>query len=220
MLRSLTLITLAGLSGLALPTGARAGGSFQRYGIESGIVEYAVTGGRSGTETLYFDDWGRREARYGEVTVELFGTVQTLRTLVLVDGPRTWNVDLDTRRATMAEDRVIRELLERGGSGETSDPGTEYMKRLGGWKSGTETVAGRPCEVWKISGSTRKIWAWKGVPLKIVTSEAGRETVSVATRVEENAAVPEEKLRLQEGVRIVDPTRGADLFPSLEKKDP
>ena len=45
----------------------------QLYQARSGIIEYELTGNTTGTETLYFDDHGAREARYKESTTKVLG---------------------------------------------------------------------------------------------------------------------------------------------------
>ena len=52
-----------------------------------------------GTEVVYYDDWGRREAKYTNTTMDLGGVTVNRSTLTLLEDNGRWisNVDLNER---------------------------------------------------------------------------------------------------------------------------
>ncbi|GIV30678.1 MAG: hypothetical protein KatS3mg029_0029 [Saprospiraceae bacterium] len=44
---------------------------YKRYGIEKGILYFRLDGAVKGTETIYFDHWGWREAKYINTETDL-----------------------------------------------------------------------------------------------------------------------------------------------------
>ena len=48
------------------------GTDVKKYNIKSGIIEYEMKGVQTGTQTLYFDDWGKKEATYSEQETKLW----------------------------------------------------------------------------------------------------------------------------------------------------
>ena len=41
---------------------------------KSGIIKYKISGTITGTEVIYYEDWGRREAIYTKTTMRLEGS--------------------------------------------------------------------------------------------------------------------------------------------------
>lgn len=62
-----------GLGILALAGGITKswGQEVHRYKIRSGIVEYKLSGVQTGSETIYFDRWGMREAKYSQAETKM-----------------------------------------------------------------------------------------------------------------------------------------------------
>jgi len=64
---SFLTISLLLLSCIGAHSGRGEEPSLELFGIKSGQIEYQVEGSSSGTETLFWDDWGRNQARYSHV---------------------------------------------------------------------------------------------------------------------------------------------------------
>ncbi len=183
----------------------------KRYLIKSGIVEYTLSGTRKGTETIYFDNWGMREAKYTKSEMSMMGMTQKQNTLTLLDGETTYNIDLDTKTGTKMETPMLKELAANNKN--LTDAGEKMMKSMGGAKIGTEVVLGKTCDVWEIKNMQSKTWVWKNVPLKTQVNMANMQMTITATKFEDGATIPPDKLKIPSDVTI---TEGVDMKKMLE----
>jgi len=183
----------------------------KRYQIKSAIVEYTLSGTRKGTETIYFDNWGMREAKYTKAEMSMMGITQKQNTLTLLDGETTYNIDLDTKTGTKMETPMLKELAAN--NKDLTDAGEKMMKSMGGVKIGTEVILGKTCDVWEIKNMKSKTWVWKNVPLKTKVSMPSMEMTITATKFEEGAAIPADRLAIPSDVNI---TEGVDMKKMLD----
>ncbi len=192
-----TLLILASL--LLLGTGTLSAQldplAGKRYGIKSAIIkkEARGMGNSSMTNTLYFDDYGEREAT--EMTLKMGEAEKHIR-VIAEDGGRTnVTLDLDEKKAartpTPDQPRNFRNLSQAD------------IDRFKIRETGEETIAGRPCKKYDmeltITGVTVQIrlWIWEGIALKTETSHNGRVMLTdEAVEVEENVLVPDDKFDL------------------------
>jgi len=183
----------------------------KRYQIKSGVVEYTLSGTRKGTETLYFDNWGMREAKYTKAELSVAGFTQKQNSLTLMDGGYTYNIDLDTRTGTKMETPMLKELAAN--NKDLTETGEKMMKQMGGVKIGTEVVLDKTCDVWEIKSMQSKTWVWKNVLLKTQVNMANMQMTMIATKFEEGASIPADKLKVPSDVTI---TEGVDMKKMLE----
>jgi hypothetical protein len=204
--------TGAGANASAQPAAKAAG--YKRYGIESGVVEYAVSGAQKGTETLYFDRWGQREATYTDTELSFAGISRKQNTLNILEGEVGYNIDLATRAGTRTTNPLFRKILDRSPDKNLGDLGLRMLEEMGGVKIGTEEVAGKLCDVWEIKNLQSKSWLWKVVTLKVQVKMAGMEVTKTAVRFEEGLAIPNDKFAVPADVKISD---GPDLQKVRER---
>jgi hypothetical protein len=183
----------------------------KRYLIKSGVVEYTLSGTRKGTETIYFDNWGMREAKYTKAEISAMGFTQKQNTLTLLDGEITYSIDLDTKTGTKMETPLLKEIAAN--NKDLTDAGEKMMKGMGAVKIGAEVVLGKTCDVWEIKNMKSKTWVWKGVALKTQTSMPNMEMTITATKFEDSVAIPPDKLKIPSDVTI---TEGVDMKKMLE----
>ncbi len=88
---------------LKATTGTEAGiKASRRYPeLKSAIITYKVSGINDGTETVYINDWGRREAIYKKFTTKMMGIdiERNVMTLITENGKWIYNIDLNSRTA-------------------------------------------------------------------------------------------------------------------------
>ncbi len=199
---------------------SQAGNAARRYKMKSGIVEYTISGPQKGTETLYFDDWGMREATHTHVVVEMMGFKQETNTLSILKDGYTYNIDLAKRTGTKTETPLMKELSARaeGEGKDIADIGEEILVRMGGKKVGTEEFLGKKCDVWVIEQMASKIWVYNGITLKSVTNMMGMEISKVATRFEENASIAKGKLDLPPDIKFEDQPNIEDVMKKIRRK--
>lgn len=192
----------------------------RRYKIRSGIIEYKMSGMQTGTETIYFDRWGMREAKYTQTEIKV-GTISVKQNqLTLLDGEWTYGVDLDKKTGTKMPTPLMKELAgaaKREGK-DATEIGEDMLTRMGGRKIGTETLLGKTCEVWEIKNMNAKSWIWQGVTLKTEVNMMGKVTTTEAVRLQDNVNIPEEKLTLSKDVKITEGVNPMDALKNLKKK--
>ncbi len=176
---------------------------YKRYPVESGIIEYKVSGSQTGTETLYFDRWGLREVKYTDAN--MMGNQRS--TITLMDGKWTYQIDLGPKTGQKMETPMLKALVSQAKDKELFTANEEMMKSAGAEKLGTETIAGKECDVWEIKGANTKVWLWNWVSLKTEMKMGGMEIRMEAVSVKIGEKIPAEKFAIPEGITIteVDP---------------
>lgn len=185
----------------------------RRYQIESGVVQYQMTGGQNGSETIYFDRWGMREAKYTRTEISFSGITQKTNTLTLIDGEWIYVVDMDKRTAAKTKNSLLKTIAEKSGKKDFGEIGEQMLRDMGGEKIGSGEIAGKPCDVWEVKRLGSKSWVWKSIALKTQVKMGGLEITSTATSVEEGVSIPEDKFALPSGVSV---TETQDINKTLE----
>ncbi len=176
----------------------------KRYKIASARIQYKLSGTQTGTEELTFDRYGMREARRTQSQISMAGQVIKTDQLSLMDGETTTMVDMIRKTATKMPTPLMGELTEaaRLQGGDMSDLGAVYLERMGGVKTGTGTVAGKPCEVWELRKLGSKAWVWNGVTLRSETAMAGQTINIEAVSVEEAPQLGPDAFAVPPGVSV------------------
>ena len=180
---------------------------YTRYHVKSGIAEYNLTGIQTGTETIYFDKWGMREAKYTKAIVTIFGMTKNLNTMELTDNNWHYSIDFDTKTGTKYKNDSLQIQAQQMETNDLVMIGEENMKKIGGEKTGTEKIAGKTCDIWKIEKIGAKIWLWKGISLKTYVNMLGMEMTNIATKIDINTDIPESKFVIPADIIITETTK-------------
>ncbi len=164
--------------------------------LKSAIIKYKVSGMNNGTETVYIDDWGRREATYKKFTTKMMGIEleRNFMTLITENGKWVYNIDLNSKTAIQMDNKGFKAL--HGSSGGNMDVA------IGAVKNGTEEILGKTCDVWKKNYPYSMAWTWKGITLKKDQNVATKGVVIEAIEIQENVTIPEDKLAIPEDVKV------------------
>lgn len=166
-MKRLTLVMLSLLLVCSTLFGQSSG---KRYKLKKAHVEYQISGSmQSGSEHLYFDDWGKREAKYTSLTIKVSGFTQENHKATFLEGKWIYAVDLTSKTGTKQENEMFKDLSDE----ELADLGKQTMIQMGGKKIGTETILGKRCEVWDIPKAGSKTWLWNWIPLKTEVNMGG-----------------------------------------------
>ena len=182
----------------------------KRYHVKSGIVKYKtringkVMGSTiegTGTQELYFKNWGDTELKKSEekkVThINIFGQkkteVENTKTIDKLENGKSYTVDEKNKVIYVRQDPAMN-MMKNMKQEDVSAAGESMLKSLGGKKTGTGKVLGYTCDVWKIPGG--KQWIYKGVPLKIQMTLMGITTTNEATEAKFNVSVPDKYFAL------------------------
>lgn len=170
---------------------------------KSGIIKYEITGSRVGTEVVYYDDWGRREARYTKTTMELMGSTINRNTLTLLEENGQWITTLDLNTRTGLKIKNPRYKMFTGKSqNELENITKQRLLDLGARKEEVERVAGKSCEVWKKQSTGEQTCTWKGIVLKKTTEGSFTSTTTIATDINEGVPIPEEIFSIPPDIQV------------------
>lgn len=176
----------------------------KRYGIKSAIVEYTITGSQSGIKTLYFDNWGMRQAEHTNSVLEIGKFSKSINILNIVKDDANYMIDLERNTGTKTKNplkKLIAELQNQKSFGEF---GEQLLLKAGAMKVGQEEFLDKDCDIYEIKNTGTTMWIWKWIPLKTITKLGGVEINSVAKKIEVNVNVPEEKFTPPDNVTITE----------------
>lgn len=176
----------------------------KRYGIKSAIVEYTITGSQSGTKTLYFDNWGMRQAEHTNSFLEIGNFSKSINILNIVKDDANYIIDLERNTGTKTKNPVKKLVAELQNQKSFGEFGEQILLKAGAMKIGQEEFLDKDCDIYEIKNTGTKMWIWKWIPLKTITKLGGVEINSVAKKIEVNVNVPEEKFTPPENVTITE----------------
>jgi hypothetical protein len=185
--------------------------TLKRYAVKSGIVKYKITtNGKvfgstikgSGTESLYFKNWGAVELLEEESTKtthsKIFGKEKTettsTHTMSKLDNGKSYHVDFDNATVYLRRDPAM-EFMKQTDT-DAGDAGKKMLEAMGGKMTGKESFLGYTCEIWDVMGA--KQWIYKGVTLKIETAIMGITTIKEAISAKFNSTVSASYFQLPE----------------------
>jgi len=127
------------------------------YSIKSGIIEYAYSGDKTGTGTLYFDEYGMKSAMYMKTVTE--GEEST--SWVLTSGNYQYMWDPDQPDEGMKMKNPLISWIQEASKGDIESFTEQTYSKMGMVKSGTELCLGKECTV--IKGKPGKVLIWNGI---------------------------------------------------------
>ncbi len=181
----------------------------KRYDVKSAIIQYnTTTSGKtfgstikgSGTESLYFKDWGAVELIEEQSTqttvTKIFGrgktTTTNTHTVKKLDNGENYLANFDKKTTYLTRDLGM-DMMKQSNT-DAGEAGKSMLESMGGKKIGNEDFMGYNCEVWSVPGG--KQWMYKGVVLKLQMKMLGITTVKEATSVKINVSVPDSNFKL------------------------
>ena len=191
----------------------------KRYDVKSGIVKFKTSGSADGTETLYFEDHGKREARYTETSVSFFGINQTTQTVNIIDGEWSYSYDPKTRKGSRVDYKKQIEQMTNGQAKDMKNFSKDVLKAMDAKKIGTEKVLNKKADVYLVENMGYKIWLYKGVPLKVEVNFMGFNFNMEAVSFEENVRIDAAMLKVPTDVEFTDVTEYVQNVNAAELND-
>jgi hypothetical protein len=226
------------LSALALFTGCsktdHAGGSdsyqvnasgsiSKRYEVKSGIVHYQPMNimGIQTTETLYFDDYGQKEARETVMESDMMGMKTFEHKMEIIDGNYSISYEIrktvngkdeTSKEATKTDMKEMREMAQMMGKNVDVN---ELKKNFDYREEGTEEVAGVTGKKYSVAIDKEKPDSRVyGVMYKNIVLKSEMAGISiVASDIRENVAVPASKFEVPAGYSV----REVNLAEEMER---
>ena len=190
---------------------------YKRYPAESGIIEYKISGDQTGQETVYFDHWGLREARYTETTGLGKENTAMVHTVIVMDGDWIYNFNVDTKMGSKIPNLWLRAVKASGKTGDLTSTYQDTLKSLGAMKSGTETLLEKSCDIWVNPNLGSTAWIWASIPLKIDYKTPALTIHIEATKLQENTPIADEKFQVPTDIKISEPSAAAKEALGVEK---
>ncbi|MEI6091496.1 MAG: hypothetical protein WCR42_13660 [bacterium] len=171
----------------------------KRAEYKSGVVEYITKGFSTGKQTLYFDDWGFKNAviqtmKVGETTVQ--------NHIIITEG---WTYQMNKTenryfKVKNDDSEKYRKLYEKFKSNEEAT--NELLKQAGGKMIGKENFMDKDCDIWEMPAQNSKNWLWKGVILKSVMSMPIGQLTFEATSIKLDVAIPDSVFAIPQNVEF------------------
>ena len=172
----------------------------KRYGIKSGVVEYLITGSQEGTKTLYFDNWGMRQAEYTRSVLSFGGFTKAMNIVNIIDGEFQYMINMDQRSGTKTRNPILKSIEQLKDQKGFNEFGEQMLLSEGFNKIGTDEFLGKDCDIYERKSTGTKAWVWEWVTLKSETKSGGLNINLTATRINEGGSVPSEKFKVPEKV--------------------
>ncbi|EAY24188.1 hypothetical protein [Microscilla marina] len=198
-------------SGLTACGGNKTGSNTaktHRYEVESGEISYRLNGIQQGYETVYFDQWGAREARYTKATLKVGSNVdRKVDRMILTDKEWVYSIDFlektGTKMRNPAYDQNPKQISLN--PQDLSRINAQKLFKLGGQKTGQDQVTDLTCDVWEVKRLAAKFWIWKQIVLKRIPKIATERTITrEAVRVTTGQKIADEKFALPKNIEIQD----------------
>jgi len=193
--------------------------NYKRYNKRSGIIEYKVSGSQNGTEILYFDNFGVREAKYTDLTIDMFGMKQETKQIVFLDGYMQYTVNPDDNTGSKTEDSMLKQMVESSNDQDWGEAGMKMFISMGGVKTGEEKFMGKTCEIWKMESMGTTVWIWNFIPLKTIVDMMGMKISYEAIRFAFDVSIPENKIAVPKNIefREFDMQNLQDMMKGMQK---
>jgi hypothetical protein len=174
------------------------------FGIESGIIEYEITGSQTGTKKLYFDDWGRKQAEFTNSTIKVGEYTKHSNLLKITNGDLQYIINLENTTGTKRENPVIEKIIELKNQTNYGEFGEQLLLISGGYEIGGDIVADKKCKVYEFKKQNSKSWIWNWLMLKSETRRGKINITVVATKIEENVFIADTVFSPPKNVLIIE----------------
>lgn len=194
------------------------GQDLKRYQIKSAIIEYKIEGSSEGTETLYFDNYGQKEAKRTKLKTTMMGFTQETDQLIVLDKNWIYTADFKTKTITKMENPSYEMLMELTKENtELEKLSSAMMENMGGKMIGTESIDGKKCDVWEVASLGSKMWIHKSIPLKTVVNMMGMNITYKTTKIQLNVPVPSSKFELPKGFKEQEAPNMQEMMKNMKK---
>lgn len=172
--------------------------SLKPYGLKSGIIEYSYSGSKVGKGILYFDDYGMKSAMY---TDALEGGEQR-KGWVVSFGEYQYMWDPEVSKDGMKLKNPFIEWAAKSSGADLESFTESLYKKMGMSRSGTETMLGKECTLYK--GKRGKLLIWNGILILLDMKMLGITTHQEAISIQTNIPVEGKYFVIPKDIRFVE----------------
>lgn len=175
---------------------------FRRYGLNSALIEFEISGSRCGKEVLYFDHDGwrsRLKSDFVNIPEDLSHGKSRLEMLIgLID----YKVNLKLKEGRQMPNTRLLSHFQNGEEKELYKLDSLVMREMGAEYLGEKEVLGRTCQVFRLDILGTVTWIWKGIVLKMSVDFQGMNFVKEAVSIRENVLIAALKFEVPKGTRM------------------
>lgn len=172
----------------------------KRYGVKSGVIEYEISGSQEGTKTLYFDDWGMRQAEYTRSVLSVGGFTKSLNLVNIIDGEYQYMINIDQKSGTKTRNPILKEIESLKYEKGFNEFGEQMLLKMGAEKIGSDNFLGKDCNIYEMKKTGTKLWVWNWITLKSETKSHGIDITTVAKKIDIDVSIPSSKFNVPEKV--------------------
>ncbi len=169
--------------------------ALKTYNLKSGIIEYKHSGTRTGTSTMYFDDYGLKSANYSVIT----SNGKTQKTWTISIEEMQYMFDPDTKTGHKMKNPMIEMLKEIDNLEQFTE---EIYSRMGFKNAGTEKYLGKDCRLFK--GDMGKVLTWNGLLMFMEMNIMGNITRQEAIKIDVNIPVKASYFEVPQGITFTE----------------
>ena len=177
------------------------------YANKSGKVVYKVEFMGEQTQTLYWDDYGAKEARYTLIEMEMLGEKSKSETVELNIGGFKYKFDL--QKLTGTKTKSYGSI--GGGQGVPADISKMAQKEIEKMKLvdlGTKEILGKTCKGIQMEpmGMKMETWMWGNILVESKTwlSKTGDPMTMNASSIELDTTIPADIFKIPENIKITE----------------
>jgi hypothetical protein len=184
----------------------------KHYEVKSGIIEMKNSMMDGMKQTLYFDDYGAKQATY--TSMEMMR--QKSENVQIMNDGWSFSYDAKTKKGTKMK---IPDNAFSGGSAVPSPADlTDEMKQKYNYKELEDReILGKSAKGYSMSamGMDVKVWTWNNVPLYLEMSTGqGKPIIMEATSIQTDVTIPADKFKVPKGVVLEDISVDLPITPT------
>ena len=194
---------------------------FHKYYHKSGKLIQKISGSATGTQTLYWDDYGNKEYQSVDMTLDMMGMTQKSTETYLTNGLDTYHWNNQSPDVYHTKESLTEEFKNRNYTADDYARLSSKMLEKNGFskKAEKETVSGKDCDVWEMTGqAVTRIWGWKNLTLKMEMNVMGMSINYEPQSLELNITVPASIFEVPSGKNVVEETQ-PDEKKQAEKEE-
>ncbi len=138
---------------------------YKRYGIEKGAFIFRIEGAIEGTEHVFFDNWGWREAKYTRTTTEAQNLFEETNEVQYLDGERRYVYFPATKKAHYFDSDQVEKMAIKYQTKDMVVVGNEMLKNMGMQPAGKAKVGEIECDVWAKANPKIRLYMWQGLTM-------------------------------------------------------
>jgi hypothetical protein len=164
---------------------------YKRYAMERAHIHYEVSGFRRGVEDLYFENWGKKEARYINVENITEQGVRPDKTVIVTDGAHMKIANITGGQGTEMTEPSVDSMMHDPNVDSPEAISDSILSGMHYVRQGQETVLGRTTNVWFEQSTGTKLYTWKGIVLKQEVKNPQQQHTVVATSIDTTSDIPD-----------------------------